>query len=194
MALYSCRRIRLVAQEGGGANGNKFKLNCYIYTRIINNWSRRDRIRARCASRKRACGKYTGWELQFAFSIGWLDLTILSPANEHYVYIIRLNDFRVDWREYWHCPIWFSQRRNRCNENHFHARAKRVLRKICNSANLFLAILQINLAILNQIWFHSIIKCNPTRSRSLTSRATSFGDSTQIYLALAWNIPLSHSW
>jgi len=107
------------ARRGREANGNKFKLNCYIYTRIINNWSRCGRIRARCARAENACGKYTGWgKLQFAFSIGWLDLTILSPTNEHYVYIIRLNDFCVDWREYWHCPIWFS-----CNENHFHISA-----------------------------------------------------------------------
>lgn len=33
--------------EGGGeeANGNKFKLNCYIYMHTINNWSRDGHIR-----------------------------------------------------------------------------------------------------------------------------------------------------
>lgn len=41
--------------EGGGeeANGNKFKLNCYIYMHAINNWSRDGHIRVRCANRER---------------------------------------------------------------------------------------------------------------------------------------------
>lgn len=111
MALYSCSPLSLSARKGG-ANGNKFKLNCYIYTRVINNWNRGGAAASGCALREtenaRAESTAGVWESsQFAFSIGWLDLTILPPANEHYVYIIRLNDFRVSWRKYWHCPIWF---------------------------------------------------------------------------------------
>lgn len=100
--------------DGGreGANGNKFKLNCYIYMHAINNWSRDGHIRVCCVNRKCVRKVLRGWQLQFTFSIGWLDSTILPSANKHYVYIIRLNDFRISWRKYWHCPIWFLVRRN----------------------------------------------------------------------------------